>query len=51
MYIGGPYAWGMIPNMYLGEGVEIKEVSFLYIKKVELQDPGGWAKTVPLAKY
>ena len=25
-YIGGPYAWGMIANMYLG-GLEIKEVS------------------------
>ena len=28
MYIGGPYAWGMIANMYReGGGLDIKEIS------------------------
>jgi len=43
MYIGGSYAWKMIANMYLGGGVEIKEVSFLCVQ-VDLQAPGDWAK-------
>ena len=41
MYIGGPYAWGMIANTCLG-GLEIKEVSKgISIVKVDLQDLGG----------
>lgn len=46
MSIGGPKGGGMIANVYLGVGVRDKG-NFqrnVYVVKVGLQDPWGWAK-------